>query len=53
MTLTPSADVVTRELRGKVLLVTIDHAPVMPSDSRSTRRTSDRSGLAPHSTAWE
>ncbi|WP_341314931.1 3-hydroxyacyl-CoA dehydrogenase NAD-binding domain-containing protein [Paraburkholderia sp. IMGN_8] len=28
MTLTPSADVVTRELRGKVLLVTIDHAPV-------------------------
>ncbi|MFB9126213.1 3-hydroxyacyl-CoA dehydrogenase [Paraburkholderia dipogonis] len=24
----PSADVVTRELRGKVLLVTIDHAPV-------------------------
>ncbi|MBB5418265.1 3-hydroxyacyl-CoA dehydrogenase [Paraburkholderia sp. CNPSo 3155] len=28
MTLSPSADVVTRELRGKVLLVTIDHAPV-------------------------
>jgi 3-hydroxyacyl-CoA dehydrogenase len=28
MTLTPSADVVTRELRGKVLLVTLDHAPV-------------------------
>jgi 3-hydroxyacyl-CoA dehydrogenase len=28
MTLTPSADVVSRELRGKVLLVTIDHAPV-------------------------
>ncbi|MFL9993903.1 3-hydroxyacyl-CoA dehydrogenase NAD-binding domain-containing protein [Paraburkholderia sediminicola] len=28
MTPTPSADVVTRELRGKVLLVTIDHAPV-------------------------
>ncbi|ANB73332.1 3-hydroxyacyl-CoA dehydrogenase NAD-binding domain-containing protein [Paraburkholderia phytofirmans] len=28
MTLTSSADVVTRELRGKVLLVTIDHAPV-------------------------
>ncbi|MGF6772682.1 3-hydroxyacyl-CoA dehydrogenase [Paraburkholderia sp. GAS199] len=28
MTLTPSADVVTRELRGKLLLVTIDHAPV-------------------------
>ncbi|MFM0177238.1 3-hydroxyacyl-CoA dehydrogenase NAD-binding domain-containing protein [Paraburkholderia aspalathi] len=28
MTLNPSADVVTRELRGKVLLVTIDHAPV-------------------------
>ncbi|CAB3681564.1 3-hydroxyacyl-CoA dehydrogenase NAD-binding domain-containing protein [Paraburkholderia rhynchosiae] len=28
MTLTTSADVVTRELRGKVLLVTIDHAPV-------------------------
>ncbi|CAE6709598.1 3-hydroxyacyl-CoA dehydrogenase NAD-binding domain-containing protein [Paraburkholderia haematera] len=28
MTLTPSADVVTRELHGKVLLVTIDHAPV-------------------------
>jgi 3-hydroxyacyl-CoA dehydrogenase len=28
MTLTPSADVVTRELRGKVLLVTIGHAPV-------------------------
>ncbi|NPT54926.1 3-hydroxyacyl-CoA dehydrogenase NAD-binding domain-containing protein [Paraburkholderia elongata] len=28
MTLTPSADVVMRELRGKVLLVTIDHAPV-------------------------
>ncbi|HEX3380245.1 MAG TPA: 3-hydroxyacyl-CoA dehydrogenase NAD-binding domain-containing protein [Paraburkholderia sp.] len=28
MTLPPSADVVTRELRGKVLLVTIDHAPV-------------------------
>ncbi|MEC5405927.1 3-hydroxyacyl-CoA dehydrogenase NAD-binding domain-containing protein [Paraburkholderia sp. MPAMCS5] len=28
MTLTPSADAVTRELRGKVLLVTIDHAPV-------------------------
>ena len=25
---TPSVDVVTRELRGKVLLVTIDHAPV-------------------------
>jgi len=25
---TPCADVVTRELRGKVLLVTIDHAPV-------------------------
>ncbi|MFM0416109.1 3-hydroxyacyl-CoA dehydrogenase NAD-binding domain-containing protein [Paraburkholderia aromaticivorans] len=28
MTLNPSADVVTRELRGKVLLVTIDHPPV-------------------------
>ncbi|MFM0435044.1 3-hydroxyacyl-CoA dehydrogenase NAD-binding domain-containing protein [Paraburkholderia strydomiana] len=28
MSLTPSTDVVTRELRGKVLLVTIDHAPV-------------------------
>ncbi|MFM0383397.1 3-hydroxyacyl-CoA dehydrogenase NAD-binding domain-containing protein [Paraburkholderia dipogonis] len=28
MILNPSADVVTRELRGKVLLVTIDHAPV-------------------------
>jgi 3-hydroxyacyl-CoA dehydrogenase len=28
MTLPSSADVVTRELRGKVLLVTIDHAPV-------------------------
>ena len=28
MTPNPSADVVTRELRGKVLLVTIDHAPV-------------------------
>ncbi|MFM0261657.1 3-hydroxyacyl-CoA dehydrogenase NAD-binding domain-containing protein [Paraburkholderia sediminicola] len=28
MTLNPSADVVTRKLRGKVLLVTIDHAPV-------------------------
>ncbi|WP_233848303.1 3-hydroxyacyl-CoA dehydrogenase NAD-binding domain-containing protein [Paraburkholderia sp. HD33-4] len=28
MTPSPSADVVTRELRGKVLLVTIDHAPV-------------------------
>lgn len=28
MTPTPSADVVTRELRGKVLLVTIDYAPV-------------------------
>ncbi|CAB4048845.1 3-hydroxyacyl-CoA dehydrogenase NAD-binding domain-containing protein [Paraburkholderia phenoliruptrix] len=28
MTPIPSADVVTRELRGKVLLVTIDHAPV-------------------------
>ncbi|MEZ0605244.1 3-hydroxyacyl-CoA dehydrogenase NAD-binding domain-containing protein [Paraburkholderia sp. IW21] len=28
MTLNPCADVVTRELRGKVLLVTIDHAPV-------------------------
>jgi len=28
MTPTPSADVVTRALRGKVLLVTIDHAPV-------------------------
>ncbi|KXU86223.1 3-hydroxyacyl-CoA dehydrogenase [Paraburkholderia monticola] len=28
MTLPPSADVVTRELHGKVLLVTIDHAPV-------------------------
>ncbi|RDJ98309.1 3-hydroxyacyl-CoA dehydrogenase NAD-binding domain-containing protein [Paraburkholderia lacunae] len=28
MNLNPSADVVTRELRGKVLLVTIDHAPV-------------------------
>jgi 3-hydroxyacyl-CoA dehydrogenase len=28
MTQNPSADVVTRELRGKVLLVTIDHAPV-------------------------
>ncbi|MGQ7937125.1 3-hydroxyacyl-CoA dehydrogenase NAD-binding domain-containing protein [Paraburkholderia sp. D1E] len=28
MSLNPSADVVTRELRGKVLLVTIDHAPV-------------------------
>ncbi len=28
MTPTPSADVVTRELRGKVLLVTIDHPPV-------------------------
>jgi 3-hydroxyacyl-CoA dehydrogenase len=28
MTLTPSAEVVTRELRGKVLLVSIDHAPV-------------------------
>ena len=28
MTLNASADVVTRELRGKVLLVTIDHAPV-------------------------
>jgi 3-hydroxyacyl-CoA dehydrogenase len=28
MTPAPSADVVTRELRGKVLLVTIDHAPV-------------------------
>jgi 3-hydroxyacyl-CoA dehydrogenase len=28
MTPHPSADVVTRELRGKVLLVTIDHAPV-------------------------
>ncbi|MBB5456786.1 3-hydroxyacyl-CoA dehydrogenase NAD-binding domain-containing protein [Paraburkholderia sp. Cpub6] len=28
MTLSTSADVVTRELHGKVLLVTIDHAPV-------------------------
>jgi 3-hydroxyacyl-CoA dehydrogenase len=28
MTPTPSTDVVTRELRGKVLLVTLDHAPV-------------------------
>jgi 3-hydroxyacyl-CoA dehydrogenase len=28
MTLTPATNVVTRELRGKVLLVTIDHAPV-------------------------
>ncbi|MEM5293429.1 3-hydroxyacyl-CoA dehydrogenase NAD-binding domain-containing protein [Burkholderia sp. JPY481] len=28
MNQSPSADVVTRELRGKVLLVTIDHAPV-------------------------
>ncbi|WP_027799863.1 3-hydroxyacyl-CoA dehydrogenase NAD-binding domain-containing protein [Paraburkholderia dilworthii] len=28
MTLTTLTDVVTRELRGKVLLVTIDHAPV-------------------------
>nr|WKF56625.1 Fatty acid oxidation complex subunit alpha [Paraburkholderia busanensis] len=28
MTLTPSADVVTHALRGTVLLVTIDHAPV-------------------------
>ncbi|MGN8108410.1 3-hydroxyacyl-CoA dehydrogenase NAD-binding domain-containing protein [Paraburkholderia sp. 22098] len=28
MSLTTSTDVVTRELRGKVLLVTIDHAPV-------------------------
>jgi 3-hydroxyacyl-CoA dehydrogenase len=28
MTPSPSTDVVTRELRGKVLLVTIDHAPV-------------------------
>ncbi|SIT38659.1 3-hydroxyacyl-CoA dehydrogenase [Paraburkholderia ribeironis] len=28
MTLNSSAEVVTRELRGKVLLVTIDHAPV-------------------------
>jgi len=28
MTPNPSADVVSRELRGKVLLVTIDHAPV-------------------------
>ncbi|MGF6608895.1 3-hydroxyacyl-CoA dehydrogenase [Paraburkholderia sp. WSM4175] len=28
MTLSSSADVVTRELRGKVLLLTIDHAPV-------------------------
>ncbi|WP_233802313.1 3-hydroxyacyl-CoA dehydrogenase NAD-binding domain-containing protein [Paraburkholderia sp. HP33-1] len=28
MTLPASTDVVTRELRGKVLLVTIDHAPV-------------------------
>jgi 3-hydroxyacyl-CoA dehydrogenase len=28
MTPNPSADVLTRELRGKVLLVTIDHAPV-------------------------
>lgn len=28
MTQNPSADVVTRELRGKVLLVTIDHPPV-------------------------
>ncbi|MFT4064049.1 3-hydroxyacyl-CoA dehydrogenase NAD-binding domain-containing protein [Paraburkholderia sp.] len=28
MTPTPSTDVVMRELRGKVLLVTIDHAPV-------------------------
>ncbi|ASV98689.1 3-hydroxyacyl-CoA dehydrogenase NAD-binding domain-containing protein [Paraburkholderia aromaticivorans] len=28
MTPNPSADVVTREMRGKVLLVTIDHAPV-------------------------
>ncbi|MBB5498518.1 3-hydroxyacyl-CoA dehydrogenase NAD-binding domain-containing protein [Paraburkholderia sp. MM5384-R2] len=28
MTLSSSADVVTRELHGKVLLVTIDHAPV-------------------------
>ncbi|APA84375.1 enoyl-CoA hydratase/isomerase family protein [Paraburkholderia sprentiae WSM5005] len=28
MPLRPSADVVTRELRGAVLLVTIDHAPV-------------------------
>ncbi|MFM0594695.1 3-hydroxyacyl-CoA dehydrogenase NAD-binding domain-containing protein [Paraburkholderia dilworthii] len=28
MTLTPSTDVVTHTLRGKVLLVTIDHAPV-------------------------
>ncbi|ASL45304.1 Fatty acid oxidation complex subunit alpha [Burkholderia sp. AD24] len=28
MTLTPSTDVVTHALRGKVLLVTIDHAPV-------------------------
>ncbi|MFM0005310.1 3-hydroxyacyl-CoA dehydrogenase NAD-binding domain-containing protein [Paraburkholderia dipogonis] len=28
MTPNPSADVVTRELRGRVLLVTIDHAPV-------------------------
>ncbi|EEA02936.1 3-hydroxyacyl-CoA dehydrogenase NAD-binding [Burkholderia sp. H160] len=28
MTLPSSTDVVTRELRGKVLLVTIDHAPV-------------------------
>ncbi|MFP3568700.1 3-hydroxyacyl-CoA dehydrogenase NAD-binding domain-containing protein [Paraburkholderia sp. SIMBA_030] len=28
MTLNPSADVVTRAMRGKVLLVTIDHAPV-------------------------
>ncbi|MBC8721540.1 3-hydroxyacyl-CoA dehydrogenase [Paraburkholderia sp. 31.1] len=28
MTLSSSADVVTRELHGKILLVTIDHAPV-------------------------
>ncbi|MFM0648080.1 3-hydroxyacyl-CoA dehydrogenase NAD-binding domain-containing protein [Paraburkholderia bryophila] len=28
MTLTPSTDVVTHAVRGKVLLVTIDHAPV-------------------------
>ncbi|WP_144110656.1 3-hydroxyacyl-CoA dehydrogenase NAD-binding domain-containing protein [Paraburkholderia sp. BCC1886] len=28
MTALPSADVVTRELRGKVLLVTLDHPPV-------------------------
>ena len=42
MTPNPSADVVSRELRGKVLLVTIDHAPV------NALSTDVRRGLLAH-----